>query len=287
MPRATSTASRRRRLGLTAQSFGCGATVNGSVHSCPRLGLAAARRSPTSHRDGLRRTSAAAGAARCHAARRSAPASPPPPPPDAPRRRHAGRRLQAAARGAGRAVLDAGQRVFGENRVQEAEDRWPALAPTLPGFELHLVGPLQTNKLARAARALRRDPQPRPRRARRASSPTRCRRGARCPTLFVQVNTGREPQKAGVDPDALDAFLAALPRLRPAGLRADGDPAGRRRSRAALRAPRRDGRAQRARRPLDGDERRLRGGDRRRAPPTSASARRSSAPARPSLRRLS
>jgi uncharacterized pyridoxal phosphate-containing UPF0001 family protein len=69
--------------------------------------------------------------------------------------------------------------------VQEAEGRWPPLRAEAPGFELHLVGPLQTNKLARAVQA----------------------RGA-CPLLFVQVNTGREPQKAGLDPETLDAFLA-------------------------------------------------------------------------------
>ena len=107
-----------------------------------------------------------------------------------------------------RAVLDAGQRVFGENRVQEAEARWPGCAPRFPGVELHLVGPLQTNKLARALElfdaihSLDRDSL-----ARKLASAVQAR-GA-CPTLFVQVNTGREPQKAGVDPDALDALLAA------------------------------------------------------------------------------
>jgi len=107
-----------------------------------------------------------------------------------------------------RPVLDAGQRVFGENRVQEAGERWPPLRAAIPGITLHLVGPLQTNKLARALElfdaihSLDRD-----------SLATRLARAVQargaCPTLFVQVNTGREAQKAGVDPDALDAFLAA------------------------------------------------------------------------------
>ncbi len=106
-----------------------------------------------------------------------------------------------------RAVLDAGQRVFGENRVQEAEGRWPPLRDAYPGVELHLVGPLQTNKLARALalfdaiHSLDRDSL-----AARLAAAVQAR-GA-CPTLFVQVNTGREAQKAGIDPDALDAFLA-------------------------------------------------------------------------------
>jgi pyridoxal phosphate enzyme (YggS family) len=106
-----------------------------------------------------------------------------------------------------RAVLDAGQRVFGENRVQEAEGRWPPLRAEVAGIALHLVGPLQTNKLARALdlfeaiHSLDRDSL-----AARLARAVQAR-GA-CPTLFVQVNTGCEPQKAGIDPDALDAFLA-------------------------------------------------------------------------------
>jgi pyridoxal phosphate enzyme (YggS family) len=106
------------------------------------------------------------------------------------------------------AVLAGGQRVFGENRVQEAEGRWPPLRARFPGVELHLVGPLQTNKLARALElfdaihSLDRDSL-----ARKLADAVQAR-GA-CPTLFVQVNTGREPQKAGVDPDAVDGFLAA------------------------------------------------------------------------------
>ena len=107
-----------------------------------------------------------------------------------------------------RAVLAAGHRSFGENRVQEAEGRWPPLQARFPGTELHLVGPLQSNKLARALElfdaihSLDRDSL-----ARKLGQAVQAR-GA-CPTLFVQVNTGREPQKAGVDPDALAPLLAA------------------------------------------------------------------------------
>jgi PLP dependent protein len=106
------------------------------------------------------------------------------------------------------AVLDAGQRVFGENRVQEAEGRWPGLAPEYGGVELHLVGPLQSNKVARAVElfdaihSLDRD-----RLARRIADAAQAQ--GRCPKLFVQVNTGREPQKAGVEPEGLAALLAA------------------------------------------------------------------------------
>jgi pyridoxal phosphate enzyme (YggS family) len=107
-----------------------------------------------------------------------------------------------------RAVLEAGHRSFGENRVQEAEAKWPELRAAHPGVRLHLVGPLQSNKLARALElfdaihSLDRDSL-----AARLARAVQAR-GA-CPELFVQVNTGREPQKAGVDPDALDPFLAA------------------------------------------------------------------------------
>jgi pyridoxal phosphate enzyme (YggS family) len=107
-----------------------------------------------------------------------------------------------------KAALGAGQRAFGENRVQEAEGKWPGLRARFPGVELHLVGPLQSNKLARALalfdaiHSLDRD-----RLARKLAHAVQAR--GTCPTLFLQVNTGREPQKAGIDPDALDALLAA------------------------------------------------------------------------------
>lgn len=106
-----------------------------------------------------------------------------------------------------RAVLDQGQRIFGENRVQEAGERWGPLREAYEGVRLHLVGPLQTNKLARALdlfeaiHSLDRDSL-----ARKLAAAVQTR-GA-CPTLFVQVNTGAEPQKAGVPPEGLDALLA-------------------------------------------------------------------------------
>lgn len=106
-----------------------------------------------------------------------------------------------------RAVLEAGQRVFGENRVQEAEGRWPPLLAGFKGVRLHLIGPLQTNKLARALdlfeaiHSLDRDSL-----ARKLATAVQAR-GA-CPELFVQVNTGAEPRKAGVLPKDLDRFLA-------------------------------------------------------------------------------
>ena len=106
-----------------------------------------------------------------------------------------------------RAVLEAGQRVFGENRVQEAEERWPPFLAEFPGTRLHLVGPLQSNKVARALELFEAiHSLDRERLARRLADGAQAR-GA-CPTLFVQVNTGREPQKAGVDPDGLEGFLA-------------------------------------------------------------------------------
>lgn len=117
-----------------------------------------------------------------------------------------------------RAVLDAGQRVFGENYVQEAQAKWPGWRTAYPGVELHMIGPLQGNK-ARAATGLfdaihTLD---------RASLATRLARLAdetgRQPALFVQVNTGSEPQKAGVLPGDADAFIAAC---RADGLRLDG-----------------------------------------------------------------
>ncbi|MGR3465893.1 YggS family pyridoxal phosphate-dependent enzyme [Limimaricola sp.] len=104
-------------------------------------------------------------------------------------------------------VLDAGHRVFGENRVQEAQGRWGALAPRFPGTEIHLIGPLQTNK-ARAAMELAHaiHSLDRPRLAETLARLAQ-ERGA-CPELFVQVNTGAEPQKAGVLPDEADGFVA-------------------------------------------------------------------------------
>jgi pyridoxal phosphate enzyme (YggS family) len=106
-----------------------------------------------------------------------------------------------------RPVLAAGQRVFGENRVQEAQRKWPQLREEFDGVELHLIGPLQSNKAKEAvalfdvihtidrekiARALKAE----------------CEAQGRNPRFFIQVNTGEEPQKAGVAPGGADAFIA-------------------------------------------------------------------------------
>jgi len=106
-----------------------------------------------------------------------------------------------------RPVIEAGQRQFGENRVQEAEAKWPGLKERYPDLVLHLIGPLQTNKTAQAlalfdvihtldreklARALLKERD----------------KGAAIPPLFVQVNTGEEEQKAGLLPTEVDAFIA-------------------------------------------------------------------------------
>ncbi len=105
------------------------------------------------------------------------------------------------------AVLRQGHRVFGENRVQEAAGKWPDFRARFDGVELHLIGPLQTNK-ARAAVELcdTIHSLDRPKLA-KALARLAQERG-QCPGLFVQVNTGQEPQKAGVLPDAADGFVA-------------------------------------------------------------------------------
>ena len=109
--------------------------------------------------------------------------------------------------GAIRPVLVAGQRVFGENRVQEAKAKWPALREEFAGVELHLVGPLQSNK-AKEAVALFDviHTVDRPRIA--AALADEIAKQGRRPRLFVEVNTGAEPQKAGVLPEDADAFIA-------------------------------------------------------------------------------
>ena len=104
-------------------------------------------------------------------------------------------------------ALDGGQRLFGENRVQEAAAKWPQLRKLYPGVELHLIGPLQTNKVAQAvdtfdvietvdreklARALAREME---------------KTNKRVP-LFIQINTGEEEQKAGIAPAGADAFIS-------------------------------------------------------------------------------
>jgi pyridoxal phosphate enzyme (YggS family) len=104
-------------------------------------------------------------------------------------------------------VLEAGQRVFGENRVQEAKGKWPALRLRWPDIELHLIGPLQSNKAAEAVELFDAiHTIDRPKIAEAVAK--EMRRQGKALKLFVQVNTGREPQKAGIDPDDADRFLA-------------------------------------------------------------------------------
>ena len=103
-------------------------------------------------------------------------------------------------------LLQAGQRVFGENRVQEAQKKWPPLKRTYPQCALHLVGPLQSNKAAVAVQLFDAiHTLDRPKLARKLAELRDD--GAVLPHLFVQVNTGAEPQKSGVLPQELDAFL--------------------------------------------------------------------------------
>ncbi len=104
-------------------------------------------------------------------------------------------------------VIDAGQRVFGENRVQEARAKWPELMVTHPGLVLHLIGPLQSNKAKEAVALFDA--------IHSVDRPSICEalskelaRQPRRPELFVQINTGEEPQKAGIAPTDADDFLA-------------------------------------------------------------------------------
>lgn len=104
-------------------------------------------------------------------------------------------------------VLEAGHRVFGENRVQEAAAKWPALRARFPDLELHLIGPLQSNKAGEAVALF--DVIETVDREKIASAlASEMNRQGRRPKLLVQVNTGREPQKAGVMPDEAGAFVA-------------------------------------------------------------------------------
>jgi len=103
-------------------------------------------------------------------------------------------------------VIEAGQRLFGENRVQEAKAKWPALRERFKGIELHLVGPLQSNKVKEALSLFDAiHSVDRPKLA--AELAKEIQKEGRAPQLFVQVNTGAEPQKAGVLPEATDAFI--------------------------------------------------------------------------------
>src|SRR5713226_7403111 len=105
-------------------------------------------------------------------------------------------------------VIAAGQRVFGENRVQEARAKWPALKARYPDVALHLVGPLQSNK-AKEAVALFDAIHSLDRASLAAALAKEIARQNRHPLLFVEINTGAEPQKAGVLPEAADDFLKA------------------------------------------------------------------------------
>ena len=105
-------------------------------------------------------------------------------------------------------VIAAGQHVFGENRVQEARAKWPALMSANPGIALHLIGPLQSNKAKEAVALFDA--------IHSVDRPSICEalskeidRQQRTPQLFVQLNTGEEPQKAGIAPAEADAFIAA------------------------------------------------------------------------------
>ena len=106
-----------------------------------------------------------------------------------------------------RPVIEAGQLIFGENRVQEAAAKWPALRAEFAGVELHLIGPLQSNK-AKEAVALFDVIESVDREKIAAELSKEMRRQAKAPSLYVQVNTGSEPQKAGIEPRDAVAFVA-------------------------------------------------------------------------------
>jgi pyridoxal phosphate enzyme (YggS family) len=104
-------------------------------------------------------------------------------------------------------ALEAGQRLFGENYVQESVAKWPALRERFPDAELHFVGPLQSNK-AREAVALFDVIHSLDRLSLAAALAKEIDRAGRAPKLLIQVNTGDEAQKAGVAPDQVEALLA-------------------------------------------------------------------------------
>ena len=106
-----------------------------------------------------------------------------------------------------RAALLAGQRVFGENRVQEAEDKWPALRTDYPDITLHLIGPLQSNKVKHAVATFDVIETVDREKLARALAREFSAQDKHLP-VFVQINTGEEEQKAGVSPAAADAFIA-------------------------------------------------------------------------------
>ena len=105
-------------------------------------------------------------------------------------------------------VLEQGQRVFGENRVQEAAGKWPDFRKRFDAIDLHLLGPLQTNKARQAVELF--DIIHSLDRPKLATALARlAQETGLCPDLFVQINTGKEPQKAGIMPEDTDAFIAS------------------------------------------------------------------------------
>jgi len=103
-------------------------------------------------------------------------------------------------------VIEAGQRIFGENRVQEAQGKWPALKDAFADIELHLIGPLQSNK-AKEAVALFDVIETVDREKIAVELAREIARQGRAPRLYIQVNTGSEPQKAGIEPRDAVAFV--------------------------------------------------------------------------------
>lgn len=106
-----------------------------------------------------------------------------------------------------RPAIEAGQRVFGENRVQESQGKWPALKVERPDIELHLIGPLQSNKAADAVALFDVIETVDREKIARALAEEMKRQGKTL-RLYVQVNTGLEPQKAGIAPDDTPDFVA-------------------------------------------------------------------------------
>ncbi|MBS0267783.1 MAG: YggS family pyridoxal phosphate-dependent enzyme [Proteobacteria bacterium] len=106
-----------------------------------------------------------------------------------------------------RPVIEAGQRIFGENRVQEAERKWPSLRAEFPDVKLHLIGPLQSNKAKEAVAFFDAIHTIDREKIARAVADEMAKQG-RSLELFIQVNTGEEPQKAGVMPREAVAFVA-------------------------------------------------------------------------------
>ncbi|OIR08076.1 hypothetical protein GALL_99420 [mine drainage metagenome] len=119
-----------------------------------------------------------------------------------------------------RPLLEAGHRLFGENRVQEAAEKWPALRAVWPDLRLHLIGPLQSNKVREAVALFDAIETVDREKLARALAEEMARQGRRL-EIFIQVNTGAEPQKAGVAPAGADALIALCRQrygLDPAGL---------------------------------------------------------------------